>query len=189
MYKFNIDIFNALASLVLLPIEYLTTYLEALSGLLVGPIVRLNYKCFKLDFLYKLTKPFVSLFIQLNDKVVDYISRENVTMLKTECGVEYAQHECIYVFRLFDFLPEWIIGVMLICLGLSTLAICLFGLKRILNSIFTEEIETPAKKFINSDFPGIFKYLTGPFVIFVKKSFCLCSISKASSVINILYFN
>lgn len=149
-----------------------------IKGLLVHPLIKLGQKGMKIDILFAITKPFTSLIVQFDDKVLDAIARGNLSnysmtvtankpLLKQECGSKYAQRECLYLLRLIDFLPEKIIGLILIIASVVLISICLLGLKQSLNLIFTEQKATTVREFIDKDLPGHFKYFTGILFIFV----------------------
>lgn len=147
-------------------------------GLLVHPLISLGHKGMKIDILFAITKPFTNLIVQFDDQVLDAIARGNLSnysmtvtahkpLLKQECGSKYAQKECLYLLRLIDFLPEKILGLILILASLILISICLLGLKRSLNLIFTEQKATSIREFIDKNLPGYFKYFTGILFIFV----------------------
>lgn len=132
----------------------------------------------KIDILFALTKPFTELIVKFDDKVLDAIARGNLSnysmmvtaqkpLLKTECGVKYAEKECLYLLRLIDDWPEKLVGFILILTSILLVSICLLGLKRSLNLIFTEQKAAKVREFIDKDLPGRFKYFTGVLLIFV----------------------
>lgn len=136
--------------------------------------------------LFAITKPFTYLIVQFDDRVLEAIARGNLSnysmlvtankpLLKQECGSsKYDEQECVYLFRLIDFLPEKLIGFILIAVALVLISLCLVGLKRSLNLIFDEEKAIKVRESIDKDLPGCFKHLTGPMFIIVRKIFMRC---------------
>lgn len=163
----------------------------------MGPFVNLAKPGLSIDILNAITKPFTNLIIQFDKRVLDAIARfgpnkvvlssygnyssdviSKLPLLKRNCGVLYAEKDCLYLMRLLvDFLPEWVIGLMVIALGLVSVAICIIGLKRMLNTIFTESMIESTYKFMNSNLPGPFKYVTSLLFILVSRMHAeLCTI-------------
>lgn len=68
------DMFNWLAVLVLLPLEVATGYLYRLTQLIVDSFHIESKENAKFDLLKKLTKPFTSLIVQLDKKVINKIA-------------------------------------------------------------------------------------------------------------------
>lgn len=66
--------------------------------------------------------------------------------------------------------PEWVIGVVLLIVSLVALSTCLVLMVKILGSLFQGPVAHLIQKTVNSDLPGVFKYLTGFFAIMVSKN-------------------
>lgn len=50
--------------------------------------------------------------------------------------------------------PDWVIGLILLILALSTLIVSLVLMVKILSNIFKGKMALVLKKFVNADFPG-----------------------------------
>lgn len=151
--------------------------------------MQLSKKRVKIETFNALTKPFVNLIVQFDSRVLEAIARNNFSMdenenskystavmarnplLKRDCGSKYGEKECIYLFRLIDSWPDWLTGLILAFFGLLVILVCLIGLTRSLNSLFTEEAIKRIQEFTNTDFPGCFKYFTGFFFVMVFNKF------------------
>ena len=185
------DIFNVLSVAILLPIEYAFGYLERVTSLLVRPLAKYSTQgSAQIEFLSALTKPLTHLIIQLDDSALDEMasghSNSTSSMIKKTCEGKVLPEPCQFLFASTN-LAEWAVGLILILSSLTGLCISLVLLVKLLNSIFFGHMASIIKKFINADFPGVFKFLTGYVFIIVdifKNSYKNCK----ASIIHLLSF-
>lgn len=64
-------------------------------------------------------------------------------------------------------LSDSTIGALLLVISLFVIAVALIFMVKLLNSLLKGSVAKVVKKFINSDFPGLFKYLTGYVAILI----------------------
>lgn len=74
--------------------------------------------------------------------------------------------KCDFLFANVDW-PEWLIGLVLLIVSLVLLSTCLVCMVKILSSVFNGPVAKIIQKVVNSDLPGVFKYLTGLLAILV----------------------
>lgn len=143
---------------------------------MVRPLLKLSLQSgTKIELLSALTKPLTKLIIQLDESVIDEIAsghNQSKSMIKEMCEGKLIPEPCFFLFRSTG-LPEWAVGLILVVGSLLVLCASLIILVKLLNSIFYGHMAKFIKKFINADFPGVFKYLTGYFFILVRKSLLL----------------
>jgi len=94
---------------------------------------------------------------------VPYVAKNNETgecELKWETGEihEYCKFLFEYVSRSWS---DAAVGVALLLLSLTTLTLCLFFIVKLLHSILKGKVAVWLKTFVNADFPGYARHLTG----------------------------
>lgn len=144
----------------------------------------------KNDMLKVITKPFTSLIIQLDKNVITAIANNdssafNKSLVKHKCTVETempvvgidnatgqcgilgwemqeTKERCVFVFEhISNYWPDWAIGIFLLVLSLLILCLCLACIVKLLHSVLQGKIAKLIKRFLNSDFPGCCKHVTG----------------------------
>jgi len=191
------DMFNWLSVVVFLPLELLTHYLYYITDAIV---IAMNLngdgdKSLKKELLKKITKPFTSLFVQLDKSVILAISQGDekgmerslvkhwcdkkplsVTSLKniTTINGTIAQNvtEKVYKvpckFLLHDTgLSDSVVGAIMLVIALVVLCTCLVLIVKLLHSLLKGQIAVVIRKTFNSDFPKPFGFLTGYVAIVV----------------------
>lgn len=170
--------FNLLSVAVLLPTEILTNYLQFSSGVLVNILIRNNPNAKEPKMLSAITQPLTDSIIQIDKHVLDSIatnkSYENFTLIKRVCKASFKnENEIVYFEKPCKFLfstiywPEWLTGTILLIASLVILSTCLVLLVKIMSSLLNGPVAKIVQRLINSEFPGIFKYLTGFVAIMV----------------------
>ncbi|RNA23097.1 Sodium-dependent phosphate transport 2B [Brachionus plicatilis] len=175
------DSFNLLSVLVLLPIEVVSGYLEKTTGWLVKLILSADTSSAKNpEILTVITKPLTNAIIQLDKKVLEDIAQSqakaNATLIKHFCSkkikinlngtieTETIVEKCKFLLEPLEW-PEWAVGLLLLVVSLVILCTCLIAMVKILSSIFKGPVAKVIQKVVNSDWPGIWKYFTGPVAI------------------------
>lgn len=170
--------FNLLSVAVLLPIEIFTDYLQFSSGIFVNFLIRNNPNAKEPKLLSTITQPIIDAIIQIDKHMLDSIatnkSFENATLVKRLCkknlknGTEtiFFEENCSFIFSNI-YWPEWLIGTILLVASLVILSTCLIFLVKLMTSLLNGPVAKIIQRLINSDFPGIFKYLTGFVAIIV----------------------
>uniref|UniRef100_T1JLV9 Sodium-dependent phosphate transport protein 2B n=1 Tax=Strigamia maritima TaxID=126957 RepID=T1JLV9_STRMM len=188
------DMFNWLSVIVLLPLEVTTGYLYHLTSLIVESFEWSTQKQANKELLTVLTKPFTSLIVQLDSKVIKGIAvgeakYQNSSLLKEWCKSEVRQEfvnetingtvhsvlrnesygidKCSYLLNPSLGLSDVIVGVILLFISIIVLCTCLICMVKILHSMLRGQIAVVIKKTINADFPGKFAFLTGYLAIVV----------------------
>ncbi|OQV18833.1 Arf-GAP with GTPase, ANK repeat and PH domain-containing protein 3 [Hypsibius exemplaris] len=181
------DMFNWLCVIVLLPLEVGTGYLYTMSGAVVKAfnIPAGGAKGEETEFLKHLTEPFTSRIIQLDKEIIGQIAignnasyLETASLRKKYCAYADVRDAsgngttrngteiCYFLFN-SEVLSDWMAGVILLACSLVMLCCCLVFMVKILNAMLRGSIAQSIRKFINSDFPGCFRHLTGYAAILV----------------------
>lgn len=185
------DMFNWLAVLVLLPIEWLSSSVGPWKDDVVGsPNVNItgcgllcqitskmvenlrDDKIEKKEFLKVITKPFTNLFVQIDKKVFTKIANGEIqsgskSLLKhAKDGKTYT-----YLFEKVSRGPDgWndgTVGGILLIIAIVLLCVCLFLIVKLLHSMLKGAVAKAIKTSLNADFPGIFSFLTGYLAIII----------------------
>jgi len=144
----------------------------------------------KQDLLKVITKPFTSLIIQLDKKVITAIAKGdesamNKTLVKHfctvkkempivgivnetgQCGIlkwelQETKERCYFLFEhISNYWADWGVGLCLLFIAIIILCLCLVCIVKLLHSLLQGKVASLIKKFLNSDFPGCCKHLTG----------------------------
>ena len=201
------DVFNWLSVLVLLPIESATGYLYRLTDLIISSLELKGNKAFKKDLLKVITKPFTSMVIQLDKKIITKIAlgdkeAEKESMIKYWCdkgtkvivptnssmnstislvNVTKTVYSIPCKFLFHDTgMVDTVVGVILLILALTILCTCLILIVKLLHSLLRGQLAHVIKKTINADFPKPFHHLTGYLAILVGA--CMTILVQSSSI-------
>ncbi|KAL4237755.1 hypothetical protein ACF0H5_002467 [Mactra antiquata] len=189
------DVFNWLTVLVLLPLEIVTGYLERLSEAMVDSMDLQTNKATKINFLKAITKPFTSLIIQVDKKVIEKIATKkttdhSVSIIKHLCCnkinnktmtevngtmVETTNviKDCDYCKFLFEKVSRdggWsddAVGAILLVIALVLLCSCLVAIVKLLHSLLKGQMAIVIRKFVNANFPGKCSYFTDYLAILI----------------------
>jgi len=179
------DIFNLLSVLVLLPIEIITGYLDALTSAIVKPL-EIQDSSEAPDFLKVITDPLVKHVIQVNKSVIELAANESsglepeASMIVTCCGYDDVMtsetingtlvNQTIKVCSKCDIndflfantsLSDVVVGVILLLVSLIVLSSCLIGLVKTLSSVLKGTVAKLIKKVININFRYPFGWVSG----------------------------
>lgn len=179
------DCFNWLCVAIFLPLEAIFHPLYLLSERIVSNISNDDTAVggSKLDFLKKLTKPLTSKVISINKHLITDIAKAcSEGRDKDEYCIEKKQEQmvklcyddvnktiganCGFLFSNTG-MNDTVIGVILLALSLFMLCSCLTVLVKTLQSLLMGRMARTLKKYINSDLPYPFGWLTGYIFIFV----------------------
>ncbi|XP_060596766.1 sodium-dependent phosphate transport protein 2B-like [Ruditapes philippinarum] len=177
------DAFNWLTVLVLLPIEVITGYLEALSGAIIDSIPQFNedMKDLNRDYLKVITNPLTKLVIQIDKKVITKIANGDEeyldkSIIKHKCcdkldnGTSVNCKTCVFMFESISQPGKWsdaAVGALLLVIALVLLCVCLVLIVKLLHSLLRGQIAHIIRKFINANFPGKCSYFTGYLAILI----------------------
>jgi sodium-dependent phosphate cotransporter len=183
------DFFNWLTVSILFILEVTTGYLFKLSEAIVTSLP-LSKQEKPPELLKALTKPFTSLIIQIDKKVLKGWSLNDkkytnyTTLLKEKCtrseiyleaspqspdlllnATKEVKFSCGFLFANTGLLDS-VLGLILLLVSISTLTLCLIFLVKTLNSLMRERLATLVTKTINSDIPYV-PWLTGYVVMMI----------------------
>ncbi|XP_035689341.1 sodium-dependent phosphate transport protein 2B-like [Branchiostoma floridae] len=147
------DMFNWLSVIVLLPLEVISGYLFHLSAAIIDSYNIQTNKDAEQEILKVITKPFTSLVIQIDKKVITKTAQglnETGSLLK----------EGDYLFANTG-LSESELGVVILILALIILCVCLVLIVKLLHSMLRGRVAYWTKKIINAEFPGKAAFLSG----------------------------
>ncbi|CAK9303388.1 unnamed protein product [Gordionus sp. m RMFG-2023] len=178
------DMFNWLSVVVFLPLEIMTGFLFHLSSFAVNhlKIEQGNYT--QKQFIKRITKPFTTLFVELDEKALNAIAKsrpgsDKLTILKRFCSdpgrsynfvtattslTGYLKHRCHFLLAKTN-LSDNIAGIILLIFSLTLLGCCLVGMVKILHSILKTKLSLSIRKIINYRLPGKLECFTGYFAI------------------------
>ncbi|KAI0242724.1 Sodium-dependent phosphate transport protein 2B [Lamellibrachia satsuma] len=151
----------------------------------------------KKELLKALTKPLTKLIIQLDKKVINKYAKNNATgdetLVKHICKtvkekvlvnatnttnatwkIEKTTEKCHFLFE--DLATKWsdsALGVLLLVLALGILCLCLILIVKLLHSLLQGKIASVLRRFINADFPGVFRHFTGYLAILIGAGFTM----------------
>ncbi|XP_074652263.1 sodium-dependent phosphate transport protein 2B-like isoform X2 [Tubulanus polymorphus] len=165
------DMFNWLSVIILLPLEAASGYLYHLTKAIINSMDLRTYTSGKKDLLKTITKPFTSIVIQIDKKIIEKIAKgdeeaEKKSLMKI-CGkynetIEVGLTRCKYMFmNVAGIWDDNIIGAILLVISLFLLCLCLVLIVKTLNALLKGRIAIVLKKFVNADFPGKCSFLTG----------------------------
>ncbi|XP_052063020.1 sodium-dependent phosphate transport protein 2B-like [Mytilus californianus] len=98
----------------------------------------------------------------MSDSNTSFIKWETNETLVKKINME----RCHNLFAQTD-LSDSTIGALLLVISLFVIAVALIFMVKLLNSLLKGSVAKVVKRFINSDFPGLFKYLTGYVAILI----------------------
>ncbi|XP_072040134.1 sodium-dependent phosphate transport protein 2C-like [Amphiura filiformis] len=167
------DMFNWLSVVILLLIEVMFHYLEALSKAVVNGF-NIPERDIEVSILKELTDPFTKRIIAIDKKAITKIAEKEIStadarILKhckkingtwdPECDYDhwFARSE----------LSDSGAGLIMLAVSLIILCLCLFGIVKILHSLLKGSIAKIVHKYLNADFPGYAAYFTGYFAILI----------------------
>lgn len=172
------DCFNWLCVAIFLPLEAIFHPLLYLSSLVVKGIkdTEAGSSGTKLDFLKKLTAPFTKIIVRVNKSLITKIAEAcaDVTVARDcDCECEKAKSmiktckddknltiNCGFLFSDTG-MGDTLTGVILLVLSLILLCTCLTVLVKTLQSLLLGSLARTLKRYINSDLPYPFGWLTG----------------------------
>ena len=174
------DIFNWLSVIILLPLEAASKYLFHLSNAIIESLNLKTNEAAKKDLLKVVTKPFTSLIIQLDKKIITKIALgeikdESISLIKTSCksttnkttnATIKLPNSCEFLFYNTG-LSDTSVGIILLVIALVILCLCLIFIVKLLHSLLKGQIAKAIKKTMNADFPKPFHHLTGYLAIIV----------------------
>jgi solute carrier family 34 (sodium-dependent phosphate cotransporter) len=180
------DIFNLSSVLILLPIEMAFGYLEVTSRAIVNSFDLYNRTDgSNLAFLNALTEPLTHAIILIDKDVISNIavgdnstSLDNSTLIQHFCPekvlvsingtevIETVSKPCKFLFQ-GVYWPEWTVGLLILVVSLLVMCFSLICIVKILSALLKGSLAGIIKKFVNADFPGPFKFVTGYIAIIV----------------------
>lgn len=173
------DVFNWLSVILLLPLEVASGYLFRLTTVIINAMNLETNEAAKKDLLKVVTKPFTSLIIQLDKKIITNIALgkkeyEGRSLIKTSCSsyTNKTTNETVKIpgceFLFYNTgLSDTSVGIILLVIALIILCLCLIFIVKLLHSLLKGQIAKAIKKTMNADFPKPFHHLTGYFAILV----------------------
>ncbi|XP_064600960.1 sodium-dependent phosphate transport protein 2B-like [Liolophura sinensis] len=189
------DMFNWLSVIILLIIEWASSFLYHFSNWLVSNVSsEMDYE--DTELLKTITKPFTKLVISLDKNKIKSIATgkkrrdeistiiktcystktnetcANLTMLASNetgnCSYEVPKEDCYYLFKnVTEVWDDKVIGAVLLVASLALMSISLILIVKLLQSILKGKVAKVIRKFLNSDFPGPLRYLTGYVAILI----------------------
>lgn len=175
------DMFNWLSVIVLLPIEVITGYLEALSGAIVRGVDSGNE--FEIEILKVITDPFTKWVIQIDKKVITQIAEggigENDTFRILKTCHEKAPEDCKFHWFAYSNLSDAGAGIILLVASIALLLICLIIIVKTLHSLLKGSIARIVHKVVNYEFPGHFAYFTG-YLAIITGAICTFLVQSSS---------
>lgn len=192
------DCFNWLCVVIFLPLEALLHPLEKISAAITSSISD-DDQVSDLDFLKVITKPLTSKIIRIDKSTIKNIAKyctqagnaitydqvkcgtaRNSSMMKSCDDLATVQIEkCDYAFAQTE-LNDTQTGIILLILSLILLCTCLTILVKTLQSLLLGRMAQTLKKYINSDLPKPFGWLTG--YLFIIMGMGMTILVQSSSV-------
>ncbi|CAF0828596.1 unnamed protein product [Brachionus calyciflorus] len=183
------DMFNILATLILLPLEIYFNLLSNLSDKLIQNIPLENTQLMnKYNIIERILSPITSLFIQLDEKAVDLVNygSNNTQLALRFCGtvtklipietnivagstVSFLNKtefvDCDYLFMpMIKYFGDVLTGFFMIAISLLILLSCLYGMVNVLSLIIVGPIANWVRKAMNASFPGKMRWFTNFFL-------------------------
>ncbi|OWF37943.1 Sodium-dependent phosphate transport protein 2A [Mizuhopecten yessoensis] len=179
------DMFNWLTVLILLPLEVATHYLYSLTDVIINSLDLSKSSGKKRDILKAITKPFTSLVVKVNSKVIKDIAvekagAEDKSVLKRWCKTMkvHVNTSADHGFNsgnasfgnnllaLTD-MDDSAAGALLMVLSFGLIIVSLVVIVKLLNSMLEGSVAAVVKRSINANFPGKLSFLTGYVAILV----------------------
>ncbi|CAD5123258.1 DgyrCDS11614 [Dimorphilus gyrociliatus] len=188
------DMFNWLAVLILLPIEWLSgsvgPWKDDVVGLVnpngttirgCGLLCQITAKMVdalntdkmdKKEFLKVITKPFTNLFVQIDKKVFEKIAQGTIksgdkSLLKHEKDNKTYSYLFEKISRGPNGWSDEAVGGVLLVIAIFLLCICLFLIVKLLHSMLKGAVAKAIKTSLNADFPGRLGFVTGYLAIII----------------------
>lgn len=164
------DMFNILTMSILLPVEWITHCLSALSKLIVDMLPMGQNENADVELLSRFTDPFTDLIVVVNKTYIKEISKghtvgDDEQVLQRYCDDDLKER-CDSLFSQFNF-SDKAAGAILLTLSLLIMFACLILMVKLLKSIFHGHISKVINKTVNAGFPGKLNFLTGYVAIIV----------------------
>ena len=153
--------------------QFLTIITKPLTNKIVQVRTRQEKSCFN-DFNFFFV-------VQLDKKVIQNIAlgkeNANASLLKRYCSFKnesdnetfilVPHQRCSFLFANVNW-ADWLIGLILLIISIFILCLCLFALIKVLQSLVKGTVKNIIYRMVNSDFPGVLKYLTPYLAMLVK---------------------
>ena len=159
------DMFNWLSVIVFTTAECSTHFLENITSYLVNNM-NFNSSVSNPDMLKTITKPLISLIVQLDSQVLEGWAENNTkyenvsTILKPGCNEQHCSYLLAYLGEESAILSDVYVGLILVVFSLVLMCGCLLSIVKILNSLIGGKVMDIIKKVVNSDLPYV-PWLTG----------------------------
>lgn len=180
------DMFNWLTVIVLLPLEAAFGVLYHLTSAIMNSTNWTTNKNANRDFLQVLTKPFTSLIIQLDKKVIEKVAigdetYYNHSLIKRCCNMtsDGCATNCKFALASLDWQDSFV-GLLLLGISLLTLCVCLILMVKLLHSMLRGRIAVVIKTTVNAEYRFPFSILVGYIAILLG---CIMTILVQSSSI------
>ncbi|KAL1483739.1 hypothetical protein MTO96_032983 [Rhipicephalus appendiculatus] len=180
------DMFNWLTVIVLLPLEVAFGVLYHLTSAIMNSTNWTTNKHANRDFLQVLTKPFTSLIIQLDKKVIEKVAigdetYYNHSLIKRCCNMtsDGCADQCKFALVSLDWQDSFV-GLLLLGISLLTLCVCLILMVKLLHSMLRGRIAVVIKTTVNAEYRFPFSVLVGYIAILLG---CIMTILVQSSSI------
>ncbi|KAL3213840.1 hypothetical protein MRX96_035082 [Rhipicephalus microplus] len=180
------DMFNWLTVIVLLPLEAAFGVLYHLTSAIMNSTNWTTNKNANRDFLQVLTKPFTSLIIQLDKKVIEKVAigdetYYNHSLIKRCCNMtsDGCATQCKFALVSLDWQDSFV-GLLLLGISLLTLCVCLILMVKLLHSMLRGRIAVVIKTTVNAEYRFPFSVLVGYIAILLG---CIMTILVQSSSI------
>ena len=162
------DMFNLLTVVILLPIEWATGFLRAISAEIVDGLDLKEGSDTELELLSVITDPVTDQIVLLNKTYLKELSKGNKIgkderLLQVYCSED---EKCDALFSEFN-MSDKTSGAVLLIVSLLLMFLALFVIVKSLQTIFKGQIARIIRKFVNADFPGVFSHLTGYLAIII----------------------
>lgn len=180
------DMFNWLTVIVLLPLEVAFGILYHLTSAIINSTDWTTNKSANRDFLQVLTKPFTSLVIQLDKKIIEKVAigdetYYNHSLIKRCCNMttEGCVKHCQFALANLDWQDSFV-GLLLLGISLLTLCVCLILMVKLLHSMLRGRIAVVIKTTVNAEYRFPYSILVGYIAILLG---CVMTILVQSSSI------
>lgn len=180
------DMFNWLTVIVLLPLEVAFGILYHLTSAIINSTDWTTNKSANRDFLQVLTKPFTSLVIQLDKKIIEKVAigdetYYNHSLIKRCCNMttEGCAKHCQFALANLDWQDSFV-GLLLLGISLLTLCVCLILMVKLLHSMLRGRIAVVIKTTVNAEYRFPYSILVGYIAILLG---CVMTILVQSSSI------
>ncbi|KAG0429463.1 hypothetical protein HPB47_023626 [Ixodes persulcatus] len=180
------DMFNWLTVIVLLPLEVAFGVLFHLTSAIINSTNWSTNKNANRDFLQVLTKPFTSLIIKLDKKVIEKVAigdetYYNQSLIKRCCNQtkDGCAEPCHFALASLEWQDSFV-GLLLLGISLLTLCVCLILMVKLLHSMMRGRIAVIIKTTVNAEYRFPYSVLVGYIAILLG---CIMTILVQSSSI------